>query len=354
MSPLTEVQRLRSGADLEALPRAMGAPTTTGVLRHQADDFMVQESLAFELSGSGEHLYLLVRKTGQNTRWVARQLARVLDLRIRDVGFAGMKDRHAVAEQWFSLHLPGRDDPLPGAIARAIEGVEILAQHRHSAKLRIGALRGNRFRIVIRELSGDRGELERRLERLRCGKVPNYFGAQRFGRGGGNLDLFGDLERPAELRRESRSFALSALRSALYNNFLAQRLANGTAASVLSGEIVYDEDERGYRHEPDVRDSGRSLQPTGLLWGAGDNRATDIALDRERAFFARYPATTRLLERHDLRMIRRPLMIEAQGLEWHLDQQRVTIEFSLARGQFATAVLRECVTWPANRSGVME
>ncbi len=348
MNSLAEVQRLRRGADLEALPRLHGVPMTTGVLRREPADFVVRESLAFELTGSGEHLYLLVRKTGQNTRWVARQLARVLGLRFRAVGFAGMKDRHAITEQWFSLHLPGRDDPSPEAIAGAIEGIEILAQRRHSGKLRIGALRGNAFRITVRELAGDQGEFERRLDQLQHGLVPNYFGAQRFGRGGGNLDLFGDLAQPAELRRESRSFALSALRSALFNNFLAQRLANGSVVTPLPGEIVYDAAAHGYRHEPDMRNGERALLPTGLLWGAGDNRATDLALDQEQAFFAQYPATTRLLAAHDLRTVRRPLMIRPQGLVWQLDQQCAIIEFSLARGQFATAILRECVSWCAN------
>jgi len=342
MNDLTEIEQLRRGADLDALPRLMGVPLTTGIIRHEPADFIVRESLAFELTGAGEHLYLLVRKTGQNTRWVAKQLARTLDLPFRAVGFAGMKDRHAVTEQWFSLHLPGREDPALDAIT--IDGVEILEHRRHSGKLRIGALRGNQFRIVIRDLNGDSDELERRFKALRDGLVPNYFGAQRFGRGRGNLDLFGDLERPSVLGRESRSFALSALRSALFNNYLALRITDGSSATPLPGEIVYCETEHGYRHEPDVRGGGQPLQPAGLLWGAGESRATGQALDHEQAFFAQYPATTRLLVNHDLRMMRRPLLLRPAGLEWQVDEQSAIVSFTLARGQFATAVLRECVT----------
>jgi len=344
MQPTEEFRRLRQGADLDTLPRVMGVPPVSGRLRSEPADFIVRESLAFELTGTGEHLYLLVRKTDQNTRWVARQLARAAHLPFRAVGFAGMKDRHAVAEQWFSLHLPGRDDPDVDTFT--IDGVDVLESRRHSGKLRIGALRGNRFRIVIRDLAGDLGEFEHRLARLRDGSVPNYFGAQRFGRGGGNLDLFGDLDRPADLGRESRSFALSALRSALFNNYLAQRIAEGSVSTPLPGEIVYSEVEQGYRHEPEMRDNGHSLLPAGLLWGAGESRATGAALDHERSFFAQYPATTRLLAEHDLRMMRRPLLISPQGLQWHLDEGEATLAFSLARGQFATAVLRECLRWP--------
>ncbi len=177
MNRATEAEHLRQGADLDALPRLMGMPPTQGVIRADPADFVVRESLAFELTGTGEHLYMLVRKTGQNTRWVARQLAQACGLPFRAIGFAGMKDRHAVTEQWFSLHLPGREDPEVDSIE--IDGVEIVDCCRHSGKLRIGALAGNWFRIVIRELTGDREVLECRLGALRYAYVPNYFGAQR-------------------------------------------------------------------------------------------------------------------------------------------------------------------------------
>jgi len=206
-----ERARLARGAAFDALPTLHGPPAMTGIIRAEPADFIVRESLAFELTGAGEHLYLLVRKTGQNTRWVAQRLARVLGLPMRAVGYAGMKDRRAVTEQWFSVHLPGRADP--DVEAFGIDGVEVLRTRRHSGKLRIGALSGNRFRIVIRALGGDVTALERRLASVRDGLVPNYFGAQRFGHGGGNLDLFQDVAAPARLDRQARSFALSALRS---------------------------------------------------------------------------------------------------------------------------------------------
>lgn len=349
MNNSVEARRLKRGADLAGLPRFFGQPAVKGVIRHEPGDFRVRESLAFDLSDTGEHLYLLVRKTGQNTRWVARQLAHVLNLPFRSVGYAGMKDRHAVAEQWFSVHLPGRADP--GRIS--IDGVEVLARRRHGTKLRIGALNGNRFSIVLRDLTGDMEELARRLTGLRDGFVPNYFGAQRFGRGGANLDLLGKLgERTiGSLGRESRSFALSALRSALFNNYLARRIESNSANRPMCGEIVYGEE--GYRHEPDVRARRGEFRPTGLLWGAGESRATGAASEDECAFFAQYPAATKLLASRQLRMIRRPLMIRPAGLEWQFEDRRATLSFSLGRGQFATAVLRECLTWPDDSPGIV-
>ncbi len=344
--------RLARGAAFDTLPTLHGTPVTTGSIRVEPADFIVRESLAFELTGTGEHLYLLVRKTGQNTRWVAQRLARVLGLPMRAVGYAGMKDRRAVTEQWFSVHLPGRADPDVDGLD--IDGVEVLRAQRHSGKLRIGALRGNWFRIVIRALGGDVAALERRLTTVRDGLVPNYFGAQRFGHGGGNLDLFQDLDAPARLDRQARSFALSALRSALFNNFLAQRIAAGTAATPLAGEILWCTRENGYRHEPTLRDAGGALPsgspgelpggiPSGLLWGVGDSHATEVARASEDAFFAGFPATLRLLAAHDVRMMRRPLLMPATDLTWRIDGQQACVEFALSRGQFATAVLRECV-----------
>jgi Uncharacterized conserved protein len=184
----------------------------------------------------------------------------VLGLPMRAVGYAGMKDRRAVTEQWFSVHLPGRADPDVDGLG--IYGVEVLRARRHSGKLRIGALRGNRFRIVIRALGGDVTALERRLTAVRDGLVPNYFGAQRFGHGGGNLDLFQDLDAPVRLDRQARSFALSALRSALFYDFLAQRIAAGSVATPLAGEILWCASENGYRHEPALRDAG-GARPAG-------------------------------------------------------------------------------------------
>ncbi|MFN7552163.1 MAG: tRNA pseudouridine(13) synthase TruD, partial [Pseudomonadota bacterium] len=134
------------------LPFAFGGPPLAGVLRSTPEDFEVEEDLGFEPSGAGEHLMLWVEKRGANTEWVARQLARVAGIAPVGVGFAGLKDRHAVTRQWFSLHLPGRE--APDFAAAAIEGVRGLDARRHARKLPRGALAGNRFRIVLRELRG--------------------------------------------------------------------------------------------------------------------------------------------------------------------------------------------------------
>ena len=311
---------LRSGADWPALPRAWGDGVISGRFRVSPYDFRVCEQLAFEPGGGGEHLYLKIRKSGCNTAWVATQLARRLGLKPRAVGYAGLKDRHAVTEQWFSLHLPGIADPqLP-----ELEGVEYLAQLRHRAKLRIGALSGNRFLLVLRDCAGEHGALETRLTRISDQGVPNYFGPQRFGHGAHNLEL---LDEPGAFRdRRRRSFGLSALRSALFNGYLAERVRQGSWNVRLEGERAKrDDDQTG----------------TGLLWGRGENFSEGAAQGAEDAWYERLPACCRLLEDQGMELQRRKLRVRPLELEWQRDDDRVSLSFMLPKGAYATAVIRE-------------
>jgi tRNA pseudouridine13 synthase len=169
---MDERLRLAVGAGVAELPHAYGPPQVRGLIRQESRDFCVSEELSFDLEGGGEHLYLLVRKTGQNTRWVAKRMAERLDIPYASVGYAGLKDRHAIAEQWFSLHLPGRADPAPASFG--IDGVEILAARRHRTKLRIGSVRANRFSITVRDLEGPIESIDSRIRLAKLGGVPNY------------------------------------------------------------------------------------------------------------------------------------------------------------------------------------
>ena len=162
----------------------LGEPPSTAIIRSCPEDFQVFEQLPFEPDGEGEHLFLHIRKRGENTDWVARQLASFCQISPRDVGYAGKKDRHAVTEQWFSVRLP---------IGRTLnwslfggDSIDVLHSCRHSRKLRLGALSGNRFVIRLRDLTEPEAFVER-VEKIRQG-VPNFFGEQRFGNAGGNLD----------------------------------------------------------------------------------------------------------------------------------------------------------------------
>lgn len=208
-------------------------------LRACPEDFRVDEILGFDPDGEGEHLLLKIQKRNQNTADVARTLARHAGVKIRDVGYGGLKDRNAVTTQWFSVWLPGKADPDWSAIAG--EHLKILDSQRHHRKLQRGALRGNRFVIVLRDVAFpqqlDAGALEQQLAVIKQQGVPNYFGEQRFGREGRNLASATAMFDGVRIKdKHLRSLYLSAARSFLFNEVLAARITAANWNQVLPGE----------------------------------------------------------------------------------------------------------------------
>ena len=332
-----EIERLRAFADLHALPRAMNGPWGTAELRSVPEDFFVSESSGIAPAGNGEHLLLRVRKTGQNTRWVARRLASLAGVPYRSVSYAGMKDRHAVTEQWFSIHLPGSPDP-DWQIDSA-EGFEVLEAVRHDRKLRTGQLSYNRFRLHLRHCRiSDRDQLESCLRHVALHGVPNYFGPQRFGHMASNLLLLNDAGDLRRLDRDDRAFALSALRGALFNGYLATRVVAGTWQQALPGEVEISDRPRGVA-EDDQSVFVAERQPAGLLWG----RQAPAAADGTRAleFFQGFPGVTGLLEAAGSQMSRRVLRARVGDFEWRWENEQLVLEFALGPGSYATAVLNE-------------
>jgi tRNA pseudouridine13 synthase len=317
------------------MPCAFGGPVGQGEIRRNPEDFFVAENLPFAPSGAGEHLYVRLRKRGQNTRWVARQLAEIAHLPYRSVSYAGLKDRHAVAEQWFSLQLAGR--AAPELESQLPADVDLLQAVRHDRKLRQGQIDNNQFLIVVRECTdATASELSARIEQLTGVGMPNFFGPQRFGIAAGNLDL---ALRFDELGRAERGFALSALRGALFNAYLAERMQAATWTMLLPGEIAISGRPRGSDEAGGALADERG--PSGLLWGQGGRSAGKRALPTEAEFFARFPAVTGLLEEAGTRASRRLLRVLPQGLSWKFAAGNLEIGFRLPAGSFATVLLRE-------------
>ncbi len=314
--------------------RAHGAPLFPAEIRRRPDDFVVFEDLRIDFSGEGEHDYLHVEKTGANTEWVARQLARHAGVRPGDVGYSGLKDRHAVARQWFSV--PRRHAPAWGGLD--VDGVRVLEVRRHARKLRRGAHRANEFRIVLRgELpAGD--ELEARMAAIAAAGVPNYFGEQRFGRGGRNVDLTDAWAAGRRLPRHRRSIAISVARSWLFNAELDARVRDATWNRILPGDranldgsgsvfAVAEVDD-----ELEARCVRMDIHPSGWLQGVG---APDTAPAQDR------PAWTAALRKAGVRAAHRSLRVCPQNLTWSRRGQGLEVGFSLPRGAYATAVIRE-------------
>lgn len=303
--------------------RAFGSPLIDGRIRSVPEDFNVTEILEVEFTDAGEHDWLLIRKTGANTHWVAERLARFAGVPVRDVGYAGLKDRHAVAEQWFSVHCK------PGSRADwarfSAEGVEIREQRSHQRKLKRGTHRGNRFRIAIR--GDDIGEhaqaLSGRLGVVAAAGVPNYFGEQRFGRDGANIELGRAVLEGRRLSRHKRSIGLSALRSLRFNEELASRVEEGSWNVLKSGDTANLDGSGSVFAVEDVtaelvqRCAQMDIHPCGTLPALG-----------EAAVEARF----------------RPLRMRVTNLEWQIGDDALWLDFRLGRGCYATAVLREIVS----------
>lgn len=327
--------------------RAFQQLPVTGRLRTAAEDFAVEEQLGFEPDGDGAHLLLKVRKRGANTEWVARMLARHAGAAVRDIGFAGLKDRHAIAEQWFSVPV-GAAQPESWLELNNAE-FAVLAVHRHRRKLRRGALAGNRFRIRVRELQGELQAIAARVEVIRSRGVPNYFGIQRFGIDGSNLRALAEWTfEGRELRaRSDRSFTLSAGRSLLFNAVLAERVGQATWEQLRPGDVA-NLDGTGSIFDvpaltPDLeqRCIGLDIHPTGPLWGTGQPRVRGAVAELERAVAERFEPVSSAIAGAGLEQERRSLRLRVEGLEVRLGEDALELAFGLGPGEFATAVLRE-------------
>jgi tRNA pseudouridine13 synthase len=331
-----------------APPYAYGAPVTGAELRAHAEDFVVEEDLGFAPSGAGAHVLLKVRKTDANTPWVARELARHAACRLQDVGYAGLKDRRAIAVQWFSVPRPRTALDLSAVRG---EGYDVLEAHPHHRKLPRGALAGNRFAARLRARDGAGAALAERLAPrlalIEARGVPNYFGPQRFGRDGANL-----APPPRELSGLSateRSLRLSAARSVVFNAALAARVDDGSWDRLLAGDLA-NLDGRGSIFSveaPDETLAGRcarlEIHPTGPLWGTGRPATGAGVLELEMRVGAEFAAECAVCAAAGMSQERRSLRLRVAELRCAAEPEAVLLRFRLTRGAFATAVLRELV-----------
>jgi len=319
-------------------------------MRLHPEDFRVTEIPLLEPDGAGEHVWLWIRKRGENTLYVAEQLSALAGVHPRQVSFAGLKDRHAVTEQWFSVQLPGRDEPSWETMNS--DTLTVLRHARHSRKLRRGALKGNTFSITVRDIEGDRDELDQRLTVIAREGVPNYFGEQRFGRDGSNLQTADRLFKNPKLRlsRNKRSLTLSAARSLLFNHVLSARVTAGNWNAPLVGDAMQLEGSHSYFIAASVdadlsgRVASQDIHPTGPLHGRGENPAQGACRELEATVLADHAGWCAGLEAAGLKQDRRALRLGVTDLAWQWGPSgELVLTFSLPAGAYATSVLREVV-----------
>jgi tRNA pseudouridine13 synthase len=330
-------------------PGMFAQPRVTGRLKTVPEDFRVDEESKVDLAGEGPHLFLQVQKTQANTNWVAQKLAEVSGCPVRDVGFAGMKDRQAVTTQWYSIPCENREDhPWQNW---DIEGVKILQSARHQRKLRRGLLKGNRFSIIVRELKGDLEGLLPRLNAIKTRGLPNYFGSQRFGHHGANVSRgVRYLLKGGRLPRSKRSIYLSAVRSFLFNQVLASRVELENWDELLEGEVVMlDGTHSVFHHDSADKDlpsrcSRLDIHPTGPMPGAEHFSPQGAALELETKVLEPYSDWVDALSRARINADRRSLRLRVTDLDWELKEDQLELFFLLPAGAYATTLVKELVS----------
>ncbi|WP_407061022.1 tRNA pseudouridine(13) synthase TruD [Agrilutibacter solisilvae] len=332
----------------ESMPRACGPAVLHGRMRARPEDFRVEEEPGFEPSGSGEHLLLTIEKRGMNTAHAAKLIAQWARVPEMGVGYAGLKDRHAVTRQRFSVHLPKKVSPDLAALESP--ELRVLEHTWHARKLPRGALAGNRFVITLREVVGDREAIHARLDAMSRQGVPNYFGEQRFGREGDNVSQALAMFQGRRVRREQRTMLLSAARSELFNRVLAQRVRQGNWNAGLDGEVwALDGSRSVFGPEPWTPELAQRLEsfdihPSGPLWGRGPLRTTGEAarLEMDALSDELCLAVRAGLEQAGLEQERRALRLRPRDLSWQWpDDTVLELSFALPPGAYATVVLSE-------------
>ncbi len=328
---------------------AHGAPVITALIKAQPEHFIVREWLGFAPDNEGDHMLVTVRKRGANTLWVAKQLAKFANADVRDVGFAGLKDRHAVTEQSYTV--PSRQLSPEAWLAFSGDGFEVVNAHKHKRKLKRGAHKGNEFEIKLINVVGDKNELIKRLEVIKQHGVPNYFGQQRFGRDGNNLRMAIDWFEQGQFIHDhhQRGFALSAARALLFNAILQARIEQGTWNQLLNGDMANLNGSNSVFAVDEVDDLLKQrciefdIHPTGALWGARELLTKGAVKELEQYVADKHQIIAQGLCSARLDQERRALRVQVRNFTWELVDDQLLLRFGLTKGAFATVVIAELV-----------
>lgn len=334
------------------LPQAYGGAPLQGRLKKTPEDFQVTEVLGYMPSGEGEHAFLTIQKRELNTQDIVKRLAQFAKVKPMSIGFAGLKDKQAVTTQHFSVHLPGQSDPDWSQLNDT--QFRILDAQRHHRKIRRGVLKGNDFKLVLRDIQGDVGQADTTLTTLKKHGFPNYFGNQRFGWESSNLKR-ADQWFNEQLRKpkpEQKRMLLSAARSYLFNAILAERVENTTWRTALNGDVMLlDRTNKQFLASPldeetIQRTKDLATHPSGLLFGKPGRalRPIENAFKIENQTLLKYapPNWLPAIEQQNVDEDRRALGVSIHNLSWNwLDQQSLELKFNLPAGAYATMLIRE-------------
>lgn len=336
--------------DFAAFPHINpNALACSAVIRSQREFFQVDEQLPFEPDGVGGHVWLKIQKRGINTDWLALELAKFAGVHQVAVGFAGLKDRHAVTKQWFSINLEGVAEPDWSAFET--DDIQIIERTRHGKKLKRGVLAGNTFKLRLTDLHGEKAIWESSLKLIQQQGVPNYFAEQRFGHQAGNLyrveHWFSTGKSPR--KRNQKSIYLSAARSWLFNLVLAERIKLANWDQALLGDVMLLAGTKASSFAVNELDNTlqtrlatMDIHPTGPLWGRGNPLVQADSLVLEQGVLSDWAIWQQGLEKAGMSQERRALRLYPVDFNWQFkDDNQLELEFFLPAGSYATAVMRE-------------
>lgn len=328
------------------LAYAFDKPSVFGRLKKSPEDFKVVEQLGFTPSGDGEHLFLYIEKKERNTVDVCETLANHFKVHPRHVAYAGLKDKNAVTTQWFSLPLPIKSTPDFNGLES--ESLKVIKYSRNTKKLKRGAIKFNHFEIVIRDLHGDFDEVERRIGLIKQNGVPNYFGAQRFGKNENNihnaLKLFSGK---MKCSRNKKSIFISAARSFLFNEVVSQRVKDRTWNTMLIGDVAVLDKSRSFfvienvNEDIETRLALADIHPSAPLWGKGESLSLEETKKFEESIINSNSNFANGLVQQGLQQDRRATRLFAVDLNFQITGNALYLSFSLPSGTYATCVLRE-------------
>lgn len=336
-------------------------PGVGGRLKVEPADFQVVEEPLYSPSGEGQHLYVEIEKESMTSQQAIERLAKHFGFDTRDVGMAGMKDKHAITRQWLSLpaHLMDTLD-VEGPVDH---GLRILQAKLHGNKLRTGHLAGNHFRLVVRDLDIEPDEAlsraNRLFEALAATGAPNYFGMQRFGHGGstvsiglGLLEQDPDTERRVKRKRRLKKLAYNAVQSAIFNEILARRIDEDTVAvPALGDRLEWHEERRQLRLDTDeelaegtAAVSTMAASITGPMPGPRHPVAAGRPRDLELEVYQAWGVTDEAFSVAGKLALgtRRPFTVPVRHSSIEINSDgRLEMAFFLPSGSYATVVLRE-------------
>lgn len=326
---------------------AGAAPVARALFKQTPEDFQVTEELGFELDANeqGEHHWLQVKKRGANTDFVARQLAQHADVAMKQVSYSGIKDRQAVTTQWFSVQLPATQVMDWSTLQN--DEFEILIARKQGRKLRRGTHKRNFFRICLRDCTG-RDALDTALKQVKARGVPHYYGPQRFGHNGGNMERALAMFSGKRVRdRNLRSLLLSSARSYIFNHYVSRRLAALPDTPVLAGDVMLLNGTNSFFTAESIdetllsRIQDHDIVVSGPLWGRGESPAQDAAKTLESHLQTDFSELCSGLEQAGLKQERRAMFLYPEHLEWTWQDDNCVLTMSLPAGAYATSVLRE-------------